>query len=291
MTIPGYGKVYNLGKPEVEGILDGPVVVQEKLDGSQFSFGMLPDGALACRSKSAHIDIDDPPAMFRPAVETVLDAWRRGVLYDSVVYRGEAFRGPKHNHLTYARAPRGGLVLFDVAPGLSIDGQADRIGCEAVAHVAGPAVVSRTTLESFMDRESQLGGPKVEGLVVKSLAKTDPHTGQRLMAKLVSEAFRESKARPKPTTDPKDILATLGGTYATEARWRKAEQHLAEAGRLTGTMRDMPLLIDEVTRDVLDEESESIRDALLAWALEQRLGRRFVAGLAEWYRSRIEGEV
>ena len=36
-----YGKIFNLGHKETEALFDGPVVVEEKIDGSQFSFGSI----------------------------------------------------------------------------------------------------------------------------------------------------------------------------------------------------------------------------------------------------------
>ena len=34
ITLPSYPKVWNLGHPHIENLFDGPVVVQEKVDGS-----------------------------------------------------------------------------------------------------------------------------------------------------------------------------------------------------------------------------------------------------------------
>jgi hypothetical protein len=47
-TIP---KIYRLGDRHTLGILEGSVVVEEKYDGSQFSFGIDDGGELTCRTK------------------------------------------------------------------------------------------------------------------------------------------------------------------------------------------------------------------------------------------------
>lgn len=294
MMIPEMGKVYNLGKPETEGILDGPVIVQEKVDGSQFSFMVDADGELHCRSKSASIDPWNPPAMFAAACATVLNAYTAERLERLVVYRGEAFRGPKHNVLQYARAPRGGLALFAVdfdeewLAGDTLVRVADELGTEAVTVFGDGVVVDEADLSRMLATESMLGGVPVEGVVVRSLSMVDRWTGRPLVAKLVSEAFRETKKRPRPSKEPgRDIVETIAETYATEARWAKAAQHLREEGKLSGTMRDMPLLIAEVARDVLDEEGDVIRSELLAWAQQRGLAKKFSNGLAEWYRAEL----
>lgn len=62
-----YPKVYNFGHRAIVDLMDGPVVVQEKVDGSQFSAGVI-DGKLHCRSHHNALNLDEPPKMFREAV-------------------------------------------------------------------------------------------------------------------------------------------------------------------------------------------------------------------------------
>ena len=68
--LPSYPKILALGHRFLQGIFEGPVVVQEKVDGSQFSFGLDAEGVLRCRSRGQEIDIEAPPQLFVPAVET-----------------------------------------------------------------------------------------------------------------------------------------------------------------------------------------------------------------------------
>ena len=290
--IPSYGKIYNLGRPEVASIFDGPVLVQEKVDGSQFSFGVL-DGELHIRSKNATIDPDNPPAMFRPAVETVLQLGSAGMWPPGVVYRGEAFQSNKHNHLAYDRAPKGNIVLFDVEVGYERKDQASiaiEASCLGIEPVAEHTVESFTleTLEAALDRTSQLGGCKIEGLVFKSLTQTDPRTGQRLMAKLVSPKFREDQRAEWKEKNPNknDALARIAMRYANEARFRKAAQHLDEQGILEHSPRDISKLMDEVVRDILEEEGDTIREHLLAWAMSKGgMRKRMVGDIPDWYKN------
>jgi hypothetical protein len=54
----------------VTSLLLDPVIVEEKLDGSQFSFGRF-GGELKCRSKGAQPNLFAPEKMFDIAVEVV----------------------------------------------------------------------------------------------------------------------------------------------------------------------------------------------------------------------------
>ena len=134
-------------------------------------------------------------------------------------------------------------------------------------------------LMSMLDRESVLGGVRIEGVVVKNYT-------HKQVGKVVSDSFKETRGTPRPKRVGDDIIAMLGSAYRTEARWAKAEQHLREEGKLTGEMRDIGAIAKEVQRDLFVEESDAIKDALLTWATPQ-LHKIVVGGLAEWYKMRL----
>lgn len=95
--IHSYPSVYQVGHRAIADIFKSIVLIEEKLDGSQFSFGMV-DGELVCRSKGKQLLLDAPEKMFSRAVEVV-----KGLhLTDGWIYRGEYFQR------RYARRP--GLV-------------------------------------------------------------------------------------------------------------------------------------------------------------------------------------
>ena len=62
-----YPKVWALGHSAIKELLFDEVTVEEKVDGSQFSFGRF-NGEFKCRSKGAHIIPDAPEAMFAEGV-------------------------------------------------------------------------------------------------------------------------------------------------------------------------------------------------------------------------------
>ena len=61
--IPSYPSIYALGHRAIAEILSSPVVIEEKIDGSQFSMCRT-DGVLSCRSKGKDMILDAPEKMF-----------------------------------------------------------------------------------------------------------------------------------------------------------------------------------------------------------------------------------
>lgn len=293
--IESYPKVYTLGHKAVMDILDGPVLVQEKVDGSQISFGVL-EGELVIRSRGQHLVIDAPEKMFLDAVKVIKNIEHE--LTPGYIYRGEYLKTPKHNTLAYDRIPTNHIILFDVqtGPGKFLDKwdftwEASRLVFESVPVFFEGYVKSLAELQQYLDRESVLGGQKVEGVVIKNYSKFTPD-GKLMTAKLVSEKFKEVHGGEWRKNNPtsQDITDRLIVKYRTPSRWEKAIQHLAEAGKLEGTPRDIGKLMVEVPNDILEEEEEAIKDALFAY-FWPKIRRGVVAGLPEWYKNRLAEQV
>jgi ATP-dependent RNA circularization protein (DNA/RNA ligase family) len=206
-----------MGHRAIASLLDGPVLVEEKIDGSQVSFGVTEDGEIKVRSKGAVIHPDAPEKMFTEAVATVKDLAPN--LKPGWTYRGEYLKKPKHNSLAYNRTPIAHIMLFDINDGyesyLSYEqkqAEAIRLGLEVVPLLFSGKVESVEQFRSFIDRKSVLGGQKIEGVVVKpvnyDLFGADKKV---LMGKFVSEAFREvhRMERKKSNHSSGDILDIL----------------------------------------------------------------------------------
>lgn len=290
-----YPSIYAMGHRLLKDLLTVDVNVEEKIDGSQFSFGLDPSDGLVCRSKGAVLNIDAPEKMFARAVETAKAYANSGSLVAGWTYRAEYLARPKHNTLAYDRVPANHLMLFDVNTGresyLSYEDkteEGERLGLEVVPRLAH----GRLTLERFrelLETTSRLGGQKIEGVVVKPTGYDLWGPDHKvLMGKFVSEAFKEAHSLAWKETSPKsgDILDKLRGTYAVQGRWQKAVQHLAERGELEGSPRDIGKLIREAQADVEKECAEEIAAKLLEWALPH-IRRGCVAGLPEWYKETL----
>lgn len=293
MTVYGYPNIYAIGHKAIEGIFNEPVLVEEKIDGSQFSFGLL-DGTLQCRSKGVQQNIDAPDKMFEPAISYVKHLAASGLLKEGWIYRTEFLSKPKHNALEYSRIPRNGLILFDVNPALEsyidYDGKrsiASEFGIEVVPLVHSGMISDFSQLAGFLNRESCLGGPKIEGIVVKNYSRftTDKKV---MMGKYVSESFKEvlemEWGRANPSSG--DILQTIISAYKTPARWNKSVQHLRDAGTLSHEPKDIGSLIKEVRADVIKEEEDAIKQRLFEY-FWPKIERGITAGLPEWYKQEL----
>ncbi len=291
MHIASYPKVHNVGHPETGRLFDGPVLIEEKLDGSQFTFGLI-NGEIVLRSKGAELHADAPEGMFKKAVESVLEI--ADVLTPGWVYRAEYFQKPKHNTIQYDRIPSRHIAVFDIQTGietyLSYDDksfESERLGLEVVPRLWNGVIESKDQLMALLDRESMLGGANIEGVVIKryDLFTSD---GNALICKFVSEAFKEAHRSECKRTSPgkNDIMETLCGDYCRPARWAKAVQHLKEAGQIEGSPRDIGLLIKEAMRDLDEEYRAEIAERLTEWAMPQIL-RASTRGLAEWYKDQL----
>src|SRR3990172_3173550 len=212
--IHSYPSIFNLGHKAIQDLFLDTVVIEEKIDGSQFSFGLVrtnyqnvPGWELQCRSKNEIIsDLNNPPKMFKPAVEAVLAV--QGQLVPGWTYRGEFLAKPHHNTLQYARIPQNHIILFDVDAGienylpvhtqcadfgdtLPKTEEAIRVGFECVpilfyGKISNPAEV----IPELLERESILGGTQIEGVVIKNYHRFGVDK-KVLMGKYVSERFKE----------------------------------------------------------------------------------------------------
>ncbi len=292
-----YPSIFAIGHRALQELLLDSVLVEEKVDGSQFSFGMFheSDGkdefqTLRCRSKGAHLNIIAPEKMFIKAVDIV----KRLPLQPGWTYRAEYLAKPKHNALAYDRVPEKHLIVFDINPGheeyLSWDDKArecERLGLEVMPKLYEGMIDTAEQFRAMLDQVSVLGGQKIEGVIVKNYRRFGPDK-KVLMGKFVSEAFKEVHAAEWKAANPTrtDIIERLIDSLRTPARWNKAVQHLREAGKIEDSPRDIGLLIKETQADVEKECMQLIADKLSEWALPQ-IRRGVVRGLPEWWKEQL----
>jgi hypothetical protein len=290
-----YSSIYNVGHRALEGLFDGPVIVEEKIDGSQFSFGVF-DGVLRVRSKGADVNLEAPEKMFAAGVGTVIGRNVEGLLTPGWTYRGEYLSKPKHNALAYDRIPRHHVILFDIDRGdqdyLAPERkaiEAEHVGLEVVPELYRGMVTSAEFFRSLLETPSVLGGQKVEGVVIKPVGYGIYGPDKKvLMGKFVSEAFKETHSKAWSDANPggKDIVAILQARLGTQARWQKAVQHLREDGQIEDDPRDIGKLFKEVNADVLKECRDEILDELFKWAWP-KIARGITRGLPDWYKDSL----
>lgn len=288
-----YPKIYNVGHAAAKELFFDDVVIEEKVDGSQFSFGMI-DGQLKVRSKGVEMDPEHPEKMFSKAVETVKSIADR--LIDGWTYSGEYLQKPKHNTLAYDRTPKGNIAIFDVRR--AEEDYATRSEKEVIANALGLEVVpvlycgpgsqvDADTIAEMMRRVSFLGGQAIEGVVIKNYHRFGPDK-KALMGKHVSEEFKEKHGTSWAEANPGqgDVIQKIIDTYRTPARFDKAIIHLKEKGLLTGTPKDIGALIAEVKEDLMLECGDEIK--ALLWQLhERKILSGVSSGMPQYYKEKL----
>lgn len=287
-----YPKIFNLGHRAVRDLFTQPVIIEEKVDGSQFSFGLI-NGELRCKSKNREFPADAPDEMFIEGAATVRAL--ANDLHPEWTYRGEYLSKPKHNTLAYERAPERNIIIFDINDDeesyLSPEAkaaEAARIGLECVPVYTVPTgAANLELLQSFLDNTSVLGGQKIEGVVAKSLSLYGEDK-KLLMAKHVSEAFKEIHGGEwRKNNPPKaDIITALINRFTSPARFQKAVQRLKEDGKLEDSPRDIGALVRLVQEDIHAECADEIKDILYGHSKDTIL-RGVSRSLPQWYKEQL----
>ena len=298
MQISEYSKIYQLGHRATRKLFDGgPLVVQEKVDGSQFSFANV-EGTLRCRSRNNPVGTGgNSEGMFARAVKTAEAVFATGTMPEGMVVRGEMLDKLRHNVLRYERTPIGGIIIYDIElPQRSgnylsselVQSYAGAWGLEVVptfAYEPFTMETLRAKLTYWLEKQSILGGTKIEGVVIKNYRERDEEDNV-LMAKYVSEAFKE-KMDPSHTAKPEGtIVEQILAECGKEAIWAKAVQHLRDAGQLVGDPKDIGKLVTEIKSDFEAERGEEIRSRIAKFYFSEVIGG-VLTGFPQWYKEKL----
>lgn len=284
-----YPKIYRLGLEEVADVLSYTVEITEKIDGSAFGFGVV-DGELVLQSKRTTLPANVVSGMFAGATAAVHAV--RDKLMLGAFYWGEALEKPRHNKIAYGRVPRHHVALYGVLVDdryvayETVKNEALRLGFDVVPLLFRGRIESLDRLDKIFEdfRESYLGGT-VEGIVIRPVGDPCPS------AKLVKDEFKEVMQRKNKVVNQEnkleDAVREFFESFATEARWLKAIQHLEDAGEITPNRpENIGIIIKEIQRDTLEEEESFIRENL--WILHKRMFlRTLTEKFPKWYLERI----
>ncbi len=296
--IPSYGKIWSFGHNVAKACVGSRVIVEEKIDGSQLSCMVDNEGVLLVKSKGADIHLGAVPNLFVPSVNHLVAAHAQGLLPKGWVFRFEALCKPKHNTLTYGRAPMGNCVLLDVD--MSPGGQeyanpetraewAAKLGVDCVPVLADMVLTDHREVRLFLDKTSFLGGALMEGVVCKPVVPSYyAADGKRIIAKYVSEAFKETHRKnwEPDRAQKQDLLERIVECVSTPVRWEKAVQHMQEDGELQSAPSDIGGLMKRVMNDVEIESIDEIKEML--WeANKKEIIRMSAKGIPDWYKKRL----
>jgi len=275
----------------------GDVIVEEKVDGSQFRFGINEDGELVFASHHEQIFPESCPKMFRAAVEYVTSIRDRLGTAERYWYC-EYLAKPHHNTLNYANVPTNHLVLFGMVDAKehwekrpTLYAWADILGIDLVP-LLYEGTIDIDSLKALITTPSYLGNETVEGVVIKNYGE-QIEVGGRIIpvfAKFVRTEFKERHDKSWRANSGKSQLQTYIDGFRTEARWHKAVQHHRENGLLENDPRDIGPMIKWLADDIIAEESENIKEQLYKLHIKDilRASRR---GFPEWYKEQLLGNV
>ena len=295
-----YTKIEAVSKMDMQNLKNGTVIIEEKIDGSQFRVKIRKDGVLSFGSKS--VDFTDEKGvekMFQLAVDEFRKLWH-GLpitLEDDMYIFAEYLQKPKQNTLCYERIPNHNIIIFDIRQFNKFydydrkKAFAQMLGLETVPLLwkGDGSELTMELIESLLKNDSILGKEKVEGVVMKNYFqfRIEPWcAGDPMFAKYVRPEFTERNKEnwkvQKNFLDAEIINA--------EAKWNKARIHLKERGELENQPRDIAKLVKEVHTDIETEDKERIKDLL--W---ERYGRelksKICRGLADWYKKKLMEEM
>lgn len=297
MNVSSYGKVWSYDDRAVREMFppDTIVDIEEKVDGSQFSVSVDGDGQLHMRSKGAEL-FPESNKQFASAIESA-EAFAH-LLIEGYTYRFEHLRKPKHNTLLYGRVPRRNLVLYDVEDRMGsprerglVDAAAIDLEVDTAPLIYSGPLPSRDEIETMLDRDSFLGGCKVEGVVIKARNLRHLQDGKPLKAKVVADWFKEKNAKDWKVRNPGagDVAIEIGAQFDNPARFAKAVQRLRDCGQAKGGFQDIGPLLRDLGVDLREERGDEIKEALLKhfWP---KIQRRAARGFVEWYMAELRAE-
>lgn len=305
--IPSYNKILTLGSAYTENALIGEVIIQEKVDGSQFRICKNEEGEMRYGTKGTIIGHPDENKMFKEASEYILSIEDRIMKYpNNTFFYMEYLQKSHHNVLKYERIPKNHLVLFDVikeskyitnreelqsiANDLDIDLIPELFrGTLKDKAVGGGYSNPLDHLKRIIETtQSYLGNELIEGVVIKNYEQTILLYGRvfPLFTKYVRTSYKERHEVEWKTKHPKESLTDYIQGFRNENRWIKTILHLKEKGLITQSPKDIGMLIKEVQNDILEEETENIKNYLFKTFKEDIL-RNSIRGLPEFYKEEL----
>jgi hypothetical protein len=282
--IPSYCKIITLGSAFTDNALIGEVIIQEKVDGSQFRFGKNEQSKLVIGTKGTIITHPDENKMFKFGSEYIFSIEEKILKYpENSFFYGEYLEKPKHNVLSYEKVPKNHIVLFDAIIGSryitdrnELTDIANNLDIDIIPELFRGKLKDRAVGGGFSNpldhlkriietTPSFLGNEVIEGCVIKNYNQTIMLGGNvfPLFTKFVRQSYKERHVNEWSIKNPKDSLEEYIKGFKNENRWIKAILHLKEKGLITQSPKDIGILLKEVQNDILTEETENIKNSYL----------------------------
>ena len=257
-----YGSIPRYGKQGTRDILGTEVVVMEKLDGANASFGII-DGELKMFSRNQELNEHNT---LRGFYDWVRQNVNPNLLFPNKIYFGEWL---VPHTVQYSKQYHQKFFLFDIYDAHSNSyHQFDEVeNHAAVLKIHTPQVFFQGVLKDMVDLEQYVGRSELteipntgEGIVVKD------YEGQQFV-KIVSDKFKETKYTKQPSLDRTDIGALIDSVL-TPQRVEKLIHKKIDLGLLpteldiTDTGNVLKALSSDVVNDIFEEEMHIFLDML-----------------------------
>lgn len=258
-----YDSIPRYGKTGTQNILNKNVVIMEKLDGANASFGVV-DGELKAFSRNQELDEHNTLRGFYGWVKDNIDASN---LAEDTIYFGE-WLAP--HFVKYRKEHHHQFYLFDIYDAHENTYVPYEI---AEAHAGElrlnmPQVFFFGKLNDFSEVEKYVGMSELtevpntgEGVVIKS------YDDECLFVKIVSDKFKETKAIKQPSLSKTDLDNVIDGVL-TSHRVEKLIHKKIDLGLLpseldiTDTGSVLKALGSDVVDDIFEEEMNIFLDML-----------------------------
>ena len=256
-----YQHIERLGHDDVEGLLDGQVVIQPKIDGANMTVALIPDGKLVIATRNQAISIDGkPPTGFRGAVEYILAhqgirPFLRG--NPTLILRGEWLvqHSVTYNPVNYRR-----LWVFDVQqrengtylPFETYEPLLNEYGISYIPLLISLDSPSVEALVALLNNTPDPFGAKaLEGLVIKRYDFFNKW-GRQQWGKLVNADFKEANkmAFGASKKDPA-ALRLAASAFIPDIIIKTIQKIRDEKGE--ASVRNMAEVLGRVWHDVFQE--------------------------------------
>ena len=274
-----YPKVRRIGHIQTKGILDDPsdfVVIQEKVDGSNFRF-WLEDGEIRFGSRRVDYIDEKNYEEWARAIEYIKSKVNPEDLREDFVYVGEFIR-PHTVQYDFDSAPP--FVGFDILNRWTGDvvhylvsyAEFDSLGLPFVnTYFVGEAgFITDVLIEELKKKESAYGAEMQEGVVLKNYSRN-------IFAKSVNPEFLED-FKKKFGGPPKKLCVEekIVSRFVTPARVKKIIMRIHEE-QGSVTTEDIPEILRGVSNDILEEEILTIVNEMKVKQLDFKLLRKYVS--------------
>lgn len=297
MLFRSYPKIMALHKEEVEGILDTPVTVQEKVDGANVSIWLRDDGSIAFGSRTRELGDDDfngfgtyvkehaPKLLHWLKTNPGFRLYGEWLVKHTITYPDEAY---KKMYLYDIYDDESGLYL----PQEGVEQIAKNLDLEYPKIFAKDRMVTLEELTEWVGKSLIEGATQGEGVVIKN-ATYKNKWGNHVYAKKVHEKFKESNA-----------IVFGGNNKHSETYWEMyVVNKYATLGRLTKIMQkiqpeinhklsyeDIPRVTSMAYYDLLTEEIWEIASKVVALdfkKLKSLVSKKFT----QMFKDKIENTI